>query len=241
VLPIGPDGGLKPASAFVQHSGSGKNPERQKSPHAHSIDVDPANRFAYVADLGIDKIMIYRFDPVKGSLAASDPPSVSVEPGAGPRHFALHPQGRFAYAINELNSTVVAFTRDAERGTLTPLQTISTLPEGQAVAAGYSTAEIEVHPSGRFLYGSNRGHDSIVVYAIDQKTGRLTHVENQPTQGSTPRNFGIDPTGTYLLAANQRSDSVVVFRINGETGKLTATGGKADVGAPVCVKFVRAR
>jgi 6-phosphogluconolactonase len=241
VLPIGPDGGLKPASAFVQHIGSGKNPDRQKSPHAHSIDLDPANRFAYVADLGIDKIVIYRFDAAKGSLAASDPPSVSVEPGAGPRHFALHPQGRFAYAINELNSTVVAFTRDSERGTLTPLQTISTLPEGQAVAAGYSTAEIEVHPSGSFLYGSNRGHDSIVVYAIDQKTGRLTHVENQPTQGSTPRNFGIDPTGTYLLAANQRSDSVVVFRINGETGKLTATGGKADVGAPVCVKFVRSR
>ena len=162
VLPIAADGQLKPASAFVQHTGSGKNPDRQKSPHAHSIDVDPSDRFAYVADLGIDKVMIYRFGAKDGSLVANDPPFAPVEPGAGPRHVALHPQGRFAYVINELNSTVTAFSRSPERGSLTALQTISTLPEGQAVAAGYSTAEIEAHPSGKF-YGSNRGHDSIVV------------------------------------------------------------------------------
>jgi 6-phosphogluconolactonase len=240
-LPIGSDGLLKPASAFVQHTGSGKNPERQKEPHAHSIDLDGSNRFAYVADLGIDKVMIYRFDAAKGTLTANDPPSAAVDPGSGPRHVALHPQGRYAYVINEITCTVTAFSRDPQTGSLTPIQTVSTLPAGQAVIAGYSTAEITVHPSGKFLYGSNRGHDTIVVFAIDQKTGQLTLVEHQPTQGSTPRNFGIDPSGTYLLAANQRSDSVVVFRINAETGRLTPTGTKIDVGAPVCVKFVKRR
>ena len=241
VLPIGPDGSLKPPSAFIQHTGSSKNPDRQKSPHAHSIDADPSDRHVYVADLGIDKVMIYSFNPTTGTLAANTPPFAAVAPGAGARHVALHPGGRFVYVINEIDCTVAAFTRDPATGGLTPLQTISTLPEGQAVAAGFSTAEVQVHPSGKFLYGSNRGHDSIVVFAIDQKTGRLTYVENQPTQGSTPRNFGIDPTGAYLLAANQRSDSVVVFRINADSGRLTPTGTKIDVGSPVCVKFVRRR
>src|SRR5262245_58649928 len=174
VLPIGPDGALRPASAFVQHTGSGKNPDRQKEPHAHWIGVDRAERFAYVADLGIDKVLIYRFGAADGSLVANDPPFAAVDPGAGPRHVALHPQGRFVYLINELNCTITAFTRDPERGGLTPLQTISTLPDGQSVPPGYSTAEIAVYPSGKFLYGSNRGHDSIVVFAIDEKTGRLT-------------------------------------------------------------------
>jgi 6-phosphogluconolactonase len=240
-LPIGSDGLLKPASSFVQHTGSGKNPDRQKEPHAHSIDLDSSNRFAYVADLGIDKVMIYRFDAATGTLTANDPPSAAVDPGSGPRHVALHPQGRYAYVINELTCTVTAFSRDPDKGSLTPIQTVSTLPAGQAVAAGYSTAEITVHLSGKFLYGSNRGHDTIVVFAIDQKTGQLTLVEHQSTQGSTPRNFGIDPSGAFLLAANQRSDSIVVFRINAETGRLTPTGTKIDVGAPVCVKFVKRR
>jgi 6-phosphogluconolactonase len=161
-----------------------------------------------------------------------------VQPGAGPRHFAFHPKGRFAYVINEIDVTLTAFSSDPERGGLTAIQTLSTLPPGQTVATGYSTADVQVHPSGRFLYGSNRGHDSIVVFAIDEKTGRLTYVQNEPTQGSTPRGFGIDPTGTYLLAANQRSDSVVVFRIDQKTGRLTPTGQKIEVGSPVCVKFV---
>ncbi len=164
-----------------------------------------------------------------------------TQPGSGPRHLALHPQGRFAYVINELQNSVTAFARDPERGGLTPLQTISTLPPEEKALPNYSTAEVLVHPSGRFLYGSNRGHDSIAVFSIDQKSGRLTFVETQPTQGSTPRGFGIDPTGAYLLAGNQRSDSVVVFRINQETGRLTPTGAKIDVGAPVSVKFVAAR
>jgi 6-phosphogluconolactonase len=241
VVPIGTDGALKPPSAFIQHTGASVNPQRQKGPHAHSINVDPANRFAYVADLGLDKVLVYRFDADKGSLVASDPPFASVEPGAGPRHFAVHPNGRFAYVINEIRVTVTAFRRDIDRGSLTELQTISTLPPGQAVEPGYSTADVQVHPSGRFLYGSNRGHDSIVVFAIDETSGRLTHVENRPTEGSTPRGFGIDPSGSYLLAANQRSDSVVVFRIDRQTGRLTPTGHTVDVGAPVCVTFVERR
>jgi 6-phosphogluconolactonase len=238
VLPIAADGKLQPSSAFVQHTGSSVNPQRQKEPHAHAVQIAPDNRFAYVADLGLDKLLIYRFDPAKGLLAANDPPSASVQPGAGARHLAIDPAGRFAYVINEINCTVTAFSRDTKTGGLTELQTLSTLPAGETVQRGFSTAELELHPSGRFLYGSNRGHDSIVVYARDEKSGRLTYVENQPTQGRTPRGFGIDPGGTYLLAANQASDSVVVFRIDGKTGRLTATGHKIDLGSPVDVKFV---
>lgn len=240
VLPIGTDGRLQPASAFIQHVGSSVNPDRQKQPHAHSINLDPDNRFAYAADLGVDKVFIYRFNAGAGSLVPNDPPFAAVDAGAGPRHFAFHPQGRFAYVINELHCTVTGFTSDG-RGGLSALQTISTLPPGQSVVAGYSTAEVQVHPSGNFLYGSNRGHDSLVVFSIDERTGRLTYVEHQPTRGQTPRGFGIDPSGTYLLAANQRSDSVVVFRIDPQTGGLEPTGRTVEVGAPVCVKFVRAR
>lgn len=239
VLPIEPDGTLKPASSFVQHTGSSVNPQRQKEPHAHSVNLDPANRFAYVADLGLDKVLIYRFDAGNGSLVAADPPSAVVKAGAGPRHFAFHPAGRYAYVINEMDCTITAFIADQAKGALTTLQTISTLPEGESVIAGYSTAEVQVHPSGKFVYGSNRGHNSIVVFAVDEPSGRLTYVEHEPTQGNTPRNFGIDPSGRYLLAANQRSDSVVVFRIDQQTGGLTPTGHKVDVGAPVCVRFVR--
>jgi 6-phosphogluconolactonase len=239
-VPIDADGRLKPPSAFIQHSGSSVNPQRQKGPHAHSINVAPNNRFAYVADLGLDKILIYRFDAKRGSLTPNDPPFAAVQPGAGPRHFAFHPKGKFAYVINEMDLTVTAFSHDAKRGGLTVLQSVSTLPEGLPKVSSYSTAEVQVHPSGRFLYGSNRGHDSITVFAIDGKSGKLTYVQNEPTQGSTPRGFGIDPSGTYLLAGNQRSDSVVVFRIDQQTGRLTPTGHKIEVGSPVCVKFVGA-
>jgi 6-phosphogluconolactonase len=239
VLPLEADGRLKPASAFVQHTGSGFNPQRQKEPHAHSINVDRDNRFAYVADLGLDKVLVYRFDAKRGSLTANTPPFAAVAPGAGPRHFAFHPKARFGYVINEMDLTVTAFSHDAKRGTLTTVQTVSTLPEGLPKLPTYSTAEVQVHPSGKFLYGSNRGHDSITVFAIDGKSGKLTYVQNEATQGNTPRGFGIDPTGTYLLAGNQRSDSVVVFRIDQQTGRLTPTGHKIEVGSPVCVKFVR--
>jgi 6-phosphogluconolactonase len=238
VLPIGADGRLQAPSSVVQHTGSSVDPQRQKEPHAHSINVDADNRFAYAADLGLDKILIYRFNAADGTLTPNDPPFAQVEPGSGPRHFAFHPRGRFAYVINEMRCTVTAFGHDAARGALTAIQTISTLPQGQSVEKGFSTAEVQVHPSGRFLYGSNRGHDTIAVFTIDEKTGRLTSVQHEPTQGSTPRNFGIDPAGHFLLAANQRSDSVVVFRINASTGRLTPAGSRIEVGAPVCVKFV---
>jgi 6-phosphogluconolactonase len=238
VLPVGADGMLKPASAFVQHEGSSINPTRQRGPHAHSINVNPGNRFAYAADLGLDKVLIYRFDAEKGSLAASDPPFAAVQPGAGPRHLAFHSKGHVAYVINEISMTLTAFSADPERGTLTEVQTLSTLPPGESVQTGFSTAEVQVHPSGKFVYGSNRGHNSITVFAIDEKTGRLTYVQNESTQGSTPRGFGIDPTGRYFLAANQRSDSVVVFRIDPQTGRLTPTGQTFALGSPVCVKFV---
>ena len=238
-LPIAPDGSLRPMSGFVQHSGSSVNPARQKEPHAHSIDLDPSGQRAYVADLGLDKILIYRFDAGAGTLQPSEPPFATVEPGSGPRHVAFHPSGRFTYVINEMVLTVTAFARDAASGALKTLQTISTLPEGVKPPQNYSTAELTMHPSGRFLYGSNRGHDSITVFAVDQSSGQLTFVHNEPTGGSTPRSFGIDASGRWLLAANQRSDSILVFRIDQASGKLTATGTRISVGAPVCLTFLR--
>jgi 6-phosphogluconolactonase len=237
-LPIDEEGRLEPPSATIQHTGSSVNPSRQKEPHAHSINLDPAGRFAFAADLGVDKVFIYKFDPAKGSLTPNDPPSASVEPGSGPRHFAFHPSGKYAYVINEITLTVTAFAYDAERGALTPIETVSTLPP-DAKGQGFSTAEVVAHPSGKFLYGSNRGHDTIAAFAIDQSSGKLTRIENEPTQGKTPRNFAIDPTGRWLLAENQGSDTIVVFRINQETGELDATGVKVDAPSPVCVRFLR--
>ena len=238
-LPTAQDGSLQPMTGFVQHTGSSVNPARQKSPHAHSIDLDPEGQRAYVADLGLDKILIYRYDASKGTLTPSDPPFATVEPGSGPRHVAMHPSGRFAYVINEMVLTVTAFARDAASGGLTALQTISTLPQDVKPQQNYSTAELTMHPSGRFLYGSNRGHDSITVYAVDQTSGRLTAVQTESTGGSTPRSFGIEPGGRWLLAANQRSDSIVVFGIDQATGRLTPTGARITVGSPVCVTFLR--
>ena len=238
VLPIGKDGRLRAASSFIQHSGASVNPQRQKGPHAHSIYVSPNDQTAYAVDLGLDKVFVYEFDPEKGLLKAGDDGFAALEPGSGPRHLALHPKRPYAYVINEMTCKITAFNRHSATSGLTAFQTVSTLPGGEAVQPGYSTAEVQVHPSGRFLYGSNRGHDSIVVFAIDEKTGRLTHVQHEPTQGSTPRNFGIDPSGSYLLAANQRSDSVVVFRIDAQTGRLTSAGHRIEVAAPVCVKFL---
>ena len=237
-LPIEPDGSLRPAASFIQHTGSSVNSSRQEAPHAHSFNVDPGNRFAVAADLGLDKVLVYKLDPATSKLVANDPPATSVKPGSGPRHFAFHPSGKSAYVINEILCTATAFAYDAERGRLTERQTISTLPDGVAVKPEYSTAEIQVHPSGKFVYGSNRGHDSIAVFAVDEGQGTLRYVENQSTQGKTPRGFGIDPTGRYLLAGNQDSHTVVIFRIDPRTGRLTATGQKLEVGSPVCVKFV---
>ena len=235
-LPIQEDGRLKKASAFIQHRGSSVDPRRQGEPHAHSINIDGDNRFAVVADLGLDKVLVYKFDPAKGTLTPNTPPSAAVKPGAGPRHFAFHPNGRNAYVINEIGNTVTTFRYDGEKGILDPIQSISTLP---ADFEGTShTAEVQVHPSGKFVYGSNRGHDSIAVYSVNPETGKLTLVEIEPTGGETPRNFGLDPTGQYLLAANQSTGDVFVFSIDQKTGELKATGAKVDVPAPVCLKFM---
>ena len=236
VLPLQEDGRLRPASTFIQHKGSSVDKGRQEAAHAHSINVDVANRFAFAADLGLDKVLIYKFAADKGTLVPNDPPSASVAPGSGPRHFAFTPDGSHAYVINEMKSTVTAFTYDRDSGTLKTIQTVSTLPEG--FQGNNSTAEVQVHPSGKFVYGSNRGHNSIAVFAADAHTGKLTPLGHQSSGGQTPRNFGIDPTGRYLLAANQDSGTIVVFRIDLRTGKLTPTGHKAEVPMAVCVKFV---
>lgn len=236
-----PDGRLGAPGTVIQHTGSSVNPARQKQPHAHSITVAPDNRFAFAADLGTDQVFAYQLDAARGMLAPNTPSFVRVPPGSGPRHFAFHPGGRFAYVINELTCTMSAFRYDAARGTLQDLQNISTLPPGEPVKSGYSTAEVVAHPGGKFLFGSNRGHDTIVVFAVDAATGRLTLVEHQPTQGKTPRNFAVDPTGAWLLAANQDSGTVVVFRVDPRSGRLAATGQSLAVPSPVCVSFVRAK
>ncbi|MBI3698129.1 MAG: lactonase family protein [Acidobacteria bacterium] len=238
-MPVKNDGSLGEASAIVQHAGSGADPKRQQGPHAHSINMSPDNRFAIAADLGLDKLFVYRLDQAKGTLTPNDPPFTKVNPGAGPRHFAFHPGGKFAYVINEMQLTVTAFSYDGAGGVLKELQTISTLPK-DFTSTNNSTAEVQVHPSGKFLYGSNRGHNSIAVFAIDAAKGTLTPIEQVPTQGKTPRNFGIDPTGAYLFAANQQSDTIVIFRIDAKTGRLTPTGQVLEVASPVCVKFVAA-
>jgi len=237
VIPIKSDGGLGEPTGFVQHAGSSVNTRRQKGPHAHSINVSPDDRFAFVADLGIDKVMIYRLDIEKGTIVASSPAFAKVRPGAGPRHFAFGSNGKYAYVINELDCTVTAFACDSASGALAEVQTITTLPN--AFDGSNSCAEVRVHPSGKFLYGSNRGHDSIVVYRVDLAKGTLTFVEHETADIKTPRNFNIDPTGKFCLVANQGGDSVVVFRINRETGALEPTGYKISVARPVCVRFLR--
>ena len=238
LLPIQNDGRLGEATDFVQHQGSSVNPGRQEGPHAHSILPDPANRFAFAADLGLDKVLIYRLDPGRGTLVPNDQAWASVKAGAGTRYSAFHPGGRYAYVINELDSTVTAFAYDAARGALREVQTLPTLPAG--FSGSNSCADIHVAPSGRFLYGSNRGHDSIALFGIDGRSGKLRAVGHEPTQGKTPRNFALDPTGTFLLAANQDTDNVVIFRINKRTGGLTPTGQTLRVSKPVCVQVLPA-
>lgn len=233
VLPIKADGTLGEAVSVVQHSGSSINRDRQLGPHAHCILMDKANRYAFAVDLGIDKIVVYRFNEKDGSLINHG--AVATKPGSGPRHLTFHPNDRFAYVINELDSTMAAYTYDSKRGVLNPHQTISTLP--QDFSGESFCADVHVSPNGKFLYGSNRGHNSIVVFAIDPKSGQLTLVEHVSTGGNWPRNFVIDPTGTYLLAANQRSDSVVTFRLNASTGRLTQTH-TAAIPTPVCLKLL---
>jgi 6-phosphogluconolactonase len=236
VLPIVPDGALGEATDVVQHHGSSVDPARQEGPHAHSVTLGPDNRYAFVADLGLDRVMSYRLDLAQGKLEPNDPPWVEVHAGAGPRHMAFHPSYRHAYVIHELDSTLSVFAYDRARGALKEVQNVSTLP-GDFNGQSYC-ADVHVEPAGRFVYGSNRGHDSIALFAIDAQTGQVTPAGHQSTQGQTPRNFAIDPSGRWLLAANQDSDTVVVFRIDAQTGQLAPTGHVTRVPAPVCLKLL---
>ena len=236
VLPIQTDGRLGEMSEFIQHEGSSVIPHRQREPHAHSVNLDPNNRFIYAPDLGMDKIMIYQLDLDSGNLLANKPAFVQVAPGAGPRHFAFHPDGTRAYVLNEIGNTVTAFNWDPESGSLEEFQTVTTLPADFLETS--HTADLHIHPNGRFLYGSNRGHDSIAIFEIDPDTGGLTPRGWASTQGRTPRNIAIDPSGQFMLAENQGSDSIFTFRINDETGMLITTGNVIEVPMPVCIKFL---
>ena len=236
VLPIQEDGSLTDATDVIQHDGSSADPVRQSGPHAHSVTLDASNRFAYIPDLGLDKLMIYSFDSERGKLKPHDQPWFETKPGAGPRHFVFHPNKNFAYLINELDSTIVSLGYDRETGTVEKIQTVPALPES---FGGQSTcADIHVDPSGRFLFGSNRGHDSIVIYTIDGRTGKLTYVGHESTRGRAPRNFVIDPTGKFLFAANQDTDSVVHFSIDQQSGRLTPSGQITSAPTPVCLKIL---
>ena len=237
-LPIKADGSVGEHTGFVQHEGKSVT-KRQSQPNAHSVNVSPDNRFAFVADLGLDKVLIYKLDPAKGTLTANDPAFVTVPPGSGPRHFAFHPGGKFAYVINEINLTMTAFSYDAAKGALKEIHTISTLPaaDGPGPKPGWSTAEVVAHPNGKFLYGSNRGHDTIAVFSV-AADGKITLVQNAAAEVKTPRNFNLDPTGQWLFTEGQGSDTIALFKVDQSTGKLTATGTKLEVGAPVCLKFL---
>jgi 6-phosphogluconolactonase len=235
VLSVLKDGSLGEATDVRQDEGFGPNHERQEGPHAHCVVLDSSNRHVYSCDLGTDKVMIYRFDARAGKLIPNAQPWVQLKPGAGPRHFIFHPGGRFAYVMNELASTVTAFAHDGARGTLKEMQTVSALPSD--FKGANTGADIHVTPDGRFLYCSNRGHDSIAAFRVEAKTGELSSNGHTPSGGKTPRNFAIDPTGKFLLTANQNSDTIVTFRIDPTTGALQATGNTADVPSPVCLKL----
>jgi 6-phosphogluconolactonase len=238
VLPVSEDGSLGPATSFVQHTGRGPNAERQEGPHAHEAVVDPSGRWLWVADLGLDKVLAYRFDAAKGALAAPAAAAATLAPGSGPRHFAFADGGRLVFVLAEMALTLTSFRVNPSTGASTAVQTVSTLPAGNHPTPNDSGAEVQVHPSGRFLYASNRGPDSIAVFSIDTAKGTLKQIEVVPSGGKTPRGFSIDPSGRYLLVANQDSGNVVVFAIDGATGRLKTVGEPARVGTPVSVAFV---
>jgi len=238
VFPVHNDGTLGEASAFVQHHGSGPNHEHQEGPHAHWIETTADNRYAVVADLGLDKLLIYRFDATNGSLTPNNPPAADLPPGSGPRHVAFSPNNKFTYSVNELKSTVTAFSFNAAQGTLEPFQTVCTLPKD--FSGENDTAEIHIQPNGKFLYASNRGHESIAVFSIDQKTGRLNLVHTFSTQGKTPRNFELDPTGSHLLVANEDPGDIVVFKLDAANGRESLVTNDTKVPSPVSLRFVPA-
>ncbi|MFA6128159.1 MAG: lactonase family protein [Bacteroidales bacterium] len=235
VLPVLPDGKVGEPVEMVQHTGSGINKSRQEVPHAHSVNLSPDNRFAFVCDLGIDRIMVYQFNHQTGKLTAAGTPWFQTAPGAGPRHFTFSADGKHAFAVNELNSTLTLFSYDGPRGKLTELQTVTTLPEN---FTGENTcADVHLHPNGRFVFASNRGNDSIAVFSINREAGTLKLIQNQSTLGKTPRNFVIHPSGRFLLAANQNSNSVHVFSLDPGTAKLAPAGKSISIDKPVCLLF----
>ncbi len=234
---VNADGSLQPASDIKQHTGKGPNAERQEAPHCHSAILDKSNKFVLVNDLGIDRIVTYAVDSKAGKLISTGE-SYAAKPGSGPRHFKFHPNGKFAFANNEMNMTVSSLAWDAKLGRLSEIQTVSTLPADYS-RKNDSVADLHVSPDGRFLYVSNRVHDSIAVFAIDEKTGSIRAIDFTKTGGRSPRNFAIDPTGNFLLAANQRSDSITVFRIDKATGKLTPTENTITAPTPVCLIFAK--
>ncbi len=236
---VTPDGHLSEAVTFIQHEGSSADKARQEGPHAHSINASPDNRFAISADLGTDELNVYRIDLATGVLTPNTPSAAKVPAGDGPRHLVFHPQGHTAYVINELRNTVTRLEWDAKTGVLHPKESISTLPAD--FKGENSTAEVQIHPSGKWLYGSNRGHDSIAVFSVNVKTGKLKAVEQVSTKGSMPRNFRLDPSGNWLIAANQKGNNLTVFRIDPKTGRLKAVGEPVTQVAPVCVKFASMR
>jgi 6-phosphogluconolactonase len=238
-LPIQTDGRLGEATAFVQHKAASVDAQGQPRPRGHCILASPNNRFVLAADLGLDQVLVYRFDAAKGTLTPNDPPFAKVASGTGPRHIAFHPNRKLVYVVSEMGNIVTTFQYADSTGTLTELGTVSTLPKD--FTAKSTSAEIEVDRAGKFLYTSNRGHDSIAQFAIDPKKGTLTPVAYVPTQGKTPRNFALDPTGRYLFAANQDSNNIVVFRVDPGTGKLTPSGTVIDdAPEPTRVLFVPA-
>ena len=239
VFPVRQGGKLGQASAFVQHTGHSVDVQRQEGPHAHDIAVSPDNRFALAADLGLDKLLVYRFDSSNGSLAANDPASASVTPGLGPRHFVFDSSGDFVYLLSEVKPSVTVFAYDKAAGNLKEMETVPALQPG--FVGEDSAAEVALGRSGRFLYASNRGEDSIAVFGIDPHRHTLKSIRHVPTLGKTPRNFAIDPSGRYLLAANQDSDNIVIFQISPSTGLLKPTGQVIEVPSPVSLVFVPER
>lgn len=236
VLPIAADGKLSPASTVIQNSGKSANPQRQSGPHAHGIVFDPANRFVFVTDLGLDQILGYRFDATTGELTPTDPAFAVVKPGLGVRHLAFRPDGKFAYTMNEMGSSVTAFSYDAANGKLTEVQTLSSLPAG--FEGRSSGAEIAVHPSGKWLYASNRGHDSVAQFEIDQPKGTLTFVAAAPSGGKTPRHFALLPSGKQVAIANQNTGGILLSKVNETTGRFETGSVAIEVPSPVCVVFL---
>jgi 6-phosphogluconolactonase len=236
VLPVAADGRLGDATAVVQHAGSSVNPRRQQGPHAHCMTFDPAHRFVFACDLGLDKVLAYRFDADRGTLTPHDPPFATVKPGAGPRHMAFRPDGRFAYVLNELDSTVTTFAYDASAGAMKEVATVSTLPPDSK--GSNSGAEIAMHPSGRYVYASNRGHDSVAVFAIDPGKGTLTFIAAEPSGGRAPRHFGLDASGRVMTIAGQDSGTLLTGAIDPESGRFQPSGPPVSAPTPVFVGFL---